>query len=284
VNAAPAPEAVPPAARFDTLVTRALAEDPHRYTRDRLIAEVDAGRHDGLLLRAAEGLSGLPKAEERRAAITTIDYAFERLVLPNLSLEQAQGYCAALEKTVRMSEASGLDRPGPIWLDTVHHTVLVSALFQFAANLRQVRPCDRVVLLHDDSQPDPRFEIVSALMAHLLGIALVRQPLRGPWFRDLATTSTPHTLIVSLADMPPARARRRPMRCELHAAGGIRLTVAVENGSAAFARRLGANHLVLDYPDADRIRLAPFQTERPPACPLVDWVFWPRLVEMPAVA
>lgn len=82
-----------------------------------------------------------------------------------------------------------------------------------------------------------------------------------------------------MADMPAiassVSSRRRPAQVELYAGDGIRRRVDVVSGSAVFAQRLGANHLVLDYPQPDLIRLAPFDPERPPACPLVDWVFWP---------
>lgn len=279
---APAPVEALRTERFDTLIARALAAKPHRHTRDRLIAEVDDGRHDGLLLRAAEGLSELPEAEERRAAINSIDFAFEPLVLPSLSPAQVQTYFAAIERSVRVSDVSGLDRPGPLWVDTVHHACVFSVLFRFAVGLRQTRPCDRIVLLHQGTRPEPRLGIVANLAARLLGVQPVSLPLRGSWLHDLAGLATPQTLIFSMADMPAIASsvpsRRRPAQVELYAGDGIRRRVNVVAGSAVFAQRLGANHLVLDYPQPELIRLAPFDPERPPACPLVDWVFWPILV------
>ncbi len=279
---APVSTAAFQAERFDTLVMRAFAAEPSRHTRDRLIAEVRSGRHDGLLLRAAEGLDSLPEARERRAAINTIDFAFEPLVLPSLSLAQAQAYCTGVERSLRLGDASGLDRPGPLWVDTVHHACVFSVLFQFSAHLAQVRSCDRIVLLHQGARPEPRLGVVANLAARLLRVQPVSLPLRGAWFKDLAAIATPRTLIFSMADMPalafPAASRRTPAQVDLFTAEGIHRRVDVVAGSAVLAKRLGANHLVLDYPQPDRIRLSPYDAGRPPTCPLVDWVFWPILV------
>ncbi|KNY20753.1 hypothetical protein [Methylobacterium sp. ARG-1] len=289
MNALKPPSAFVAVERFDTVVARAFAADPAtRHTRDRLIAEVHAGRHDALLLRAAEGLDGLPPAVERRAAVNTIDFAFEPLVLPGLSVPQALAYFEAVERSVQVGEARGLERPGPLWVDTVHHTCVFSVLFQFAAYLRRHRSCDRIVLLHQGTRPEPRLDVAANLLSRVHGLVLLRVPLRESWFSVLARATTPQTAIFYLVDTPraglSAPPRHRPAQVELHAGGGLRHSVDVVSGSAAFARRLGATHLVLDYPEPDRLRLAPSDPGRPPACPLVDWVFWPALVPAGAEA
>jgi hypothetical protein len=290
VNAVSSISAFMPAERFDAHVARAFAADPAtRHTRDRLIAEVHAGASDRMLLRAAPGLEALPEADERRAAVNAIDFAFEPLVLPGLSVAQAVAYFAAVEDTLRVGEAAGLDGPGPLWVDTVHHACVFSVMFQLAAHLRRHRGCDRVVLLHQGARPEPRLEVVANLLARVHGVGLARLPLRGRWFHELARTATPQTAIFYLADMPAdgagvAAGRRGRARLDLHAGPGLGRRVDAVSGSAAFARRLGASHVVLDYPAADRIRLRPFDPDRPPACPLVDWVFWPVLVPGAAAA
>lgn len=270
------------AERFDIAVMRAFAADPSRHTRDQLIAAVDAGRHGTRLLRSAGGFSGLSAAEERRAALTSIDFAFEQIVMPTLSLAQAKAYCEAVERSLQFGDVSGLDGRGPLWVDTVHHSCVFSVLFQFATHLREMRHADRGVLLHQGDRPEPRLGTVAKLAAQLLKVPFVTVPMRGSWFRDLAAGATPHTVILSMADMPavafPAASQRRQALLELHTASGLRRQVDVVSGSALLARRLGASHLVLDYPQPDLIRIAPYAPGRPAACPLVDWVFWPVLV------
>ncbi|WP_163468499.1 hypothetical protein, partial [Klebsiella michiganensis] len=70
------------------------------------------------------------------------------LVLPGLSVAQATAYLRAVETSLSQVEAEGLDAPGPLWIDTLHHACVFSVLFQLAAHLRRRRGCDRIVLLH----------------------------------------------------------------------------------------------------------------------------------------
>ncbi|WP_163454945.1 hypothetical protein, partial [Escherichia coli] len=71
--------------------------------------------------RSGANLPELPVAVERRAAVNSIDFAFEPLVLPGLSVAQATAYLRAVETSLSQVEAEGLDAPGPLWIDTLHH-------------------------------------------------------------------------------------------------------------------------------------------------------------------
>ena len=269
-------------ARFDTLVAEAFASDKAaRHVRDRLIARLHRGAYDGLLLRRAEGFSAIPEAAERRAALNAIDFAFEPLVLASLSVAQADAYFAGIEAVLRVGQAQGLDRPGPLWLDTVHHSCVFSVLYRMAAFLKARRGVSDVVLLHQGLRPEPRLGIAVKVLARVHGVRLHLLPLRGDWFGELARRATPQTAILSLTDMPreafqAAPPRRALGRIELHAGPDARRTVETVSGSPVFARRLGAAHLVLDYPGRGTIRLRPHDGE-PALCPVEDWVFWPVL-------
>lgn len=274
-----------PAERFDTHVARAFASTmATRRMRDRLIAQVHSGELDRLLLRRGAGLAKLPDAVERQAAVNAIDFAFEPLVLPGLSVAQATAYLQAIENSLKVGEASGLDAPGPYWVDTVHHVCVFSVLFQFAAYLRRYRGCDRIVLLHQGQRPEPRLAVVRNLLRQVHGVALLCLPLQGRWFHELTRLTTPTCAIYYLADMPrdvvglaQNASPRGRSRIDLYAPPGIYRPVDTVSGSHSFARRLGATHLVLDYPLADRLRLRPFDEASSPACPIEDWVFWPVL-------
>ncbi|MGF3025728.1 hypothetical protein ACQVP2_23225 [Methylobacterium aquaticum] len=270
-------------ARFDTVVAEAFAgARATRHIRDHLIARLHRGAFDGVLLRQAEGFSGIPEAVERRAAINTIDFAFEPLVLASLSVAQAEAYFAGIEPVLRVGEARGLDRPGPLWLDTVHHACVFSVLARMAAFLKARRGIADVVLLHQGLRPEPRLGVAARVLGQVHGVRLHLLPLRGDWFARLARRATPQTAIFSLCDMPPEAfgsvpPRRALGRIALHAGPDLRRGVATVSGSAAFACRLGAAHLVLDYPARDTIRLRPHDGA-PALCPVEDWVFWPVLV------
>lgn len=269
--------------RFDAVVAEALAAPgAARHARDRLIARLHRGAFDALLLREAEGFERLPEAAERRAALNAIDFAFEPLVLANLSVPQACTYFAGIEATLRVGEAEGLDRPGPLWLDTVHHVGVFSVLFRMAAFLKARRGFEQVVLLHQGLRPEPRLGVAIRALRERHGLPLHLLALRGRWFAQLARFATPGTVIFALGDMPveafgSAPPRRLTGAVTLHAPLGLHRTVATASGSAAFARRLGANHLRLDYPASGRIRVRPHDAT-PALCPVEDWAFWPVLV------
>jgi hypothetical protein len=272
--------------RFDTLVANAFAASKAgRHVRDRLIAQVDEGRLDQMLLRARSGVMGLSDAVNRKAALNIIDFAFEPLVMQSMSTDQAIRYLGAVETTLHIREAGGLDGFGPLWVDTVHHVCVFSVLFQLAAFLGKNRRFSQVVLLHQGQRPEPRLRIVADLLRRTHGVALVLLQLQGRWFSRLARLTTPGTVIFYLTDMPPEafpQAARRPRgrsRLLLTHGAGAALQVEAISGSQSFARRLGATRIVLDYPSTDSVRIRPIGADEGTMslCPLEDWLFWPLL-------
>lgn len=271
--------------RFDTFVANQFAgSKASRHVRDRLIAQVDGGRLDHMLLRARSDLA-LSDAVNRKAALNVIDFAFEPLVLQGMSADQAVRYLGAVENTLRVHEARGLDGFGPLWVDTIHHVCVFSVLFQLAAFLGKNRRFSQVVLLHQGQRPEPRLRIVVDLLRRAHGVTLVLIQLQGHWFPRLARLTTPGTVIFYLTDMPPEafpQAARRPRvqsRLLLAHEPGAALQVETISGSQSFARRLGATRIMLDYPSADSVRIRPVGADEanPSLCPLEDWLFWPLL-------
>ncbi|MCA6116483.1 hypothetical protein J6524_16480 [Bradyrhizobium sp. WSM 1738] len=285
--------AIPPASafdltadRFDSLVSSAFAASREsRHVRDRLIAQVDGGRLDHVLLRARSGVAGLSDAVNRKAALNIIDFAFEPIVLQNMSTDQAMRYLGAVENALRVREARGLDYDGPLWVDTIHHVCVFSVLFQLAAFIGKNRRFGQVVLLHQGQRPEPRLRIVADLLRRAHGVSLVLLPLRRNWFARLGRLTTPDTVIYYLTDMPPeafpqaARRERGRSRLLLTNEQGPVLQVETVSGSQSFARRLGARRVMLDYPSPDSVRIRPIDTDEAAVslCPLEDWLFWPLL-------
>ena len=272
--------------RFDTLVANAFAASTaSRHVRDHLIAQVDDGRLDHMLLRARSGVAALSDELNRKAALNVIDFAFEPLVMQNMSTDQAMWYLGAVENTLQFREARGLDGFGPLWVDTVHHVCVFSVLYQLAAFLGKNARFSQVVLLHQGQRPEPRLRIIADLLRRTHRVALVLVQLQGHWFARLAQLTMPGTVIFYLTDMPPealpqaASRQRARSRLLLGHAHGAALEVETVSGSHSFARRLGATRIVLDYPSTDSVRIRPIGTDEATTshCPLEDWVFWPVL-------
>lgn len=271
--------------RFDTFVANQFAgSKASRHVRDRLIAQVDGGRLDHMLLRARSDLA-LSDAVNRKAALNVIDFAFEPLVLQGMSADQAVRYLGAVETTLRVHEARGLDGFGPLWVDTIHHACVFSVLFQLAAFLGKDRRFSQVILLHQGQRPEPRLQIVVDLLRRAHGVTLVLLKLQGHWFSRLARLTTPGTVIFYLTDMPPeafpnaAKKQRSQPRLLLTHGSGAALQIETVSGSQSFARRLGATRIVLDYPSTDSVRIRPVGADEAnlSLCPLEDWLFWPLL-------
>ncbi|MDQ8731887.1 hypothetical protein [Bradyrhizobium sp. LHD-71] len=283
--------------RFDTFVASTFAASKAgRHVRDRLIAQVDGGRLDHMLLRARSGLTTLSHDVNRKAALNIIDFAFEPLVMQGMSTDQTIRYLGAVEKMLHVREARGLDGFGPLWVDTIHHVCVFSVLFQLAAFLGKTGRFGQVILLHQGQRPEPRLRIMVDLLRRAHGIALVLLQLQGRWFPRLAQLTTPSTAIFYLTDMPPeafaqtVRKQRAGSRLLLsHDGAGAPLEVETVSGSQSFARRLGAARIVLDYPSTDSVRIRPVGSEEAATslCPLEDWLFWPVLgstAQKPAIA
>ncbi|MCC8951502.1 hypothetical protein H8A97_42390, partial [Bradyrhizobium sp. Arg62] len=101
--------------RFDSFVSSAFtASRESRDVRDSLIAQVDCGRLDHMLLRARSGVTGLSDKINRKAALNVIDFAFEPIVMQNMSTDQAIRYLGAVENTLQIREARGLDPDRPL--------------------------------------------------------------------------------------------------------------------------------------------------------------------------
>lgn len=272
------------AQNFDAYVTQAFAATKAtRHLRDRLIAQVEAGLVDHLLPRARTELANLSLEANRRAAVNVIDFHFEPIVMPSMAQEQLSVYLQAVENTLRIRDADGLAGPGPLWIDTVHHVCVFSVLFRLAAFLRRERGIGRVLLLHQGQRQEPRLGLLANLLAKAHGVALVTVPLQGRWLPRLLQLVIPDSAVFYLSDMPPAafgaQEHKRNGRgaLTLYAAPNVAVRIDTVSGSATFARKLGATHVVLDYPTPDEIRIRPFTSDTVAACPLEDWIFWPLL-------
>jgi hypothetical protein len=272
--------------RFDIHVMEALASEGSLQARESLVADVRAGRYDHLLLHRRGDVAGISADESERAAINLIDFHFEPLVMRTMPATQANAYFRDLVKVMAIEYAAAEPGAVPLWIDTVHHACVFSVTYQFASHLVLQYGYRSVALLHQGLRPEPRLDVFARTLQHATGVRTVFVRLEGAWFATLSRITTPDTAIFYLTDLPPETTARRAPRlrqhARLHLTAGARIAAAMEtlSGSAAFARRLGAAHLVVEYPSATRIRVRPYDAARPVTlCPLADWIFWPAIAK-----
>lgn len=270
--------------RFDTHVLK-LFSDPSasRLTRDRVIADVREGKLDHFLLKGIRGLEGLSTDVSDRAAINIIDFHFEPLVLRHFAPARLAAYCKDLEKTLQMETVRGIEHGAALWIDTVHHTCVFSAMPQFAVYLASQYRYRKIILLHQGDRPEPRLGLMGGMVEYACKVRPTFIKLAGNWFSTLAKLTTPDTAIFYLSDMPHEVSKSRVNKEHRDAsmqlsAPGISISIGTLSGSDTFARRLNACHVVMDYPRNDRIRVRPYEPGNPVThCPLEDWAFWPLL-------
>ena len=272
--------------RFDIHVMEAFASEGSLQVRESLVANVRAGRYDHLLLHRKEDVEGISANESERAAINLIDFHFEPLVMRTMPPAQADAYFQDLAKVMAIEYAAAEPGAVPLWIDTVHHACVFSVTYQFASHLVLRYGYRSVALVHQGLRPEPRLDVFARTLQHATGVPTVFVRLEGAWFATLSRMTTPDTAIFYLTDLPPETTPRRAPRvrqhARLHLTAGARIAAEMEtlSGSAVFARRLGAAHLVVEYPSATRIRVRPYDAARPVTlCPLADWIFWPAIAK-----
>lgn len=271
--------------RFDTHVMTTFKEPSvSRLTRDRLISEVREGKLDHLLLKRVRGLEGLSNKINDQAAINVIDFHFEHLVLRHMAVAQLSTYCKDIEKTLHMEVVKGISVGTPLWIDTVHHACVFSTMPQLAIHLANQYSYRKLVLIHQGDRPEPRLGMMGSVIKHVCGVDPDFIKLAGNWFATLTRLTTPETAIFYMVDMPVEISQSRAPKAnrtghvKLTAPENISLSVQTLFGSKTFANRLGASHVVLEYPRKDRARVRPYVASAPTIqCPLEDWVFWPLL-------
>lgn len=272
--------------RFDTQVMTAYQQGKMlRHDRDALIAQVHGGRWSHLLPNRLDGLADMPEEACARAAVNIIDYYFEPHVLPGMKDEQAHEYFCGFAKTMRVEAIEGIRGGEPLWVETAHHVCVFSILYDLILHLARHHGVRRAILLHQGQRPEPRLGLIGRLLRTMHRIDPHFIQLNGNWFATLSRTVTPDTVIFYLSDVPPmtdgghgAAKHRDPAQVRLLAPPATSVTVETTPGAAILARRLKANHVVLEYPGVDRIRVRPFNPDViAPTVPLEDWVFWPLL-------
>lgn len=271
--------------RFDVQVIEAFKDSRSAtHTRDKLIAQVRNGDFAHLLLKRLSGLEKLPDALNEKAAINVIDFYFESFVLQKLDALQLESYLRSVTKTLQIQSIDGVNGDGPLWIDTVHHTCLYSVIYDFAVHLARYRGYRKLILVLQGARTEPRIHIIGRHLAQMQRMQLTLFQPQGNWFPRLAKLTTPDTAIVYIGDTHPVTATRRASASrvrtaiQLNVKPNVSFNIRTVSGAAAFAKRLDAAHLVLEYPEPDAIRVRTYDSANSVTrCPLEEWAFWPSL-------
>lgn len=271
--------------RFDTQVMAAFQKSKMaRHTRDALIAQIHGGRWNHLLPGRLDGLGAMSAQACAKAAVNVVDYYFEPLVLQSMQAKQLHEYFCGFAKTLRVDSVHGVTSGAPIWVETVHHVCIFSILYDLILHLARHHGYRRAVLLHQGQRPEPRLAMIANLLQSMHRIQPNFVQLNGNWFAKLSKLVTPDAIVLYLSDVPPTGARpqsnkeRDPSRLRLTIAGDHAVSIDTTAGGGMLARRLKAQHVVLEYPGLDNIRIRPFDPDDQVSCiSLQDWVFWPLL-------
>ncbi|KAI94900.1 hypothetical protein T281_08415 [Rhodomicrobium udaipurense JA643] len=273
--------------RFDTHVMSVFEDTAQsRFNRDRLLADVQGGRYDDMLPRSLGGLERLSDEANVKAAQNVIDFHFEPIVLATMPVPQARDYFHALERVMTLKSTAPLDEGGPLWIDCLHHACVFSALFQIGTHLIRQRGYRRTVLLHQGQRPEPRLAVIANVLQKYHGMRPDYIRLTGNWFFTLSQLVTPDTAIFYLADMPievssrKAPRERQPTLLQLDVAPDFAVRLETLSASATLAKRLGATHLVLDFPGSGQIAIRAYDPAAPMRCPFEEWVFWPAVAPL----
>ncbi len=270
--------------RFDVEVMARLAsEEGARPAYEWLLAELEGGSFDHLLPDKHLGLKDLSSSLIARSAKNIVDFHFEPYVLQSMLNEQLRHYFLSVDKTLPLAELDWIRNHNPLWIDTVHHVCIFSIIYKLSEHLVTELGYRGLVLLHQGLRPEPRLDVFAQLFQQTLGIRPLYIPLREQWMSTLVKATTPDTMIFYLTDMPPeATARtasgpRRGTHLQLDCPNEGMIDVETLSGSEVFAKRLDAQHMVMDFPRRTSIRCRQFDKAVATTCCLEDWAFWPLL-------
>ena len=272
-------------ARFDRLVEEAFS-DPSlgRRTRARLWDNIRLGVFDAHMPVNLPGFEQIDRATAERAMLNIVDFFFEPMVLSSMSHSQRLDYFLAIEASMSFEGQAGLTFGKPAVIETVHHSAIFSIAVSLARVLVTTEGKASMILLHQSDRPEPRLaQVAQALRVHL-GMTLHFIPLKGAWCRSLVELATPTSAVFYLADMPPmawpegrnaSRQRDLDLAPDRTGSTPVLTTLSV---AARLSALLGADHIVMDFPDSNKIALTQAGTDpEPMRCPLEDWVFWPAV-------
>lgn len=274
--------------RLDVAVVEALANKEEMWAAYcKLIEGLKNPDEQTQTLNSIRGLHRVSDSTNSLASKNIIDYYFESAVLTSMGGEQLERYISHIEQCFAFTSVTGLGDVGPIWVDTVHHCCVYSVLTRLGHHVITMGRIDHIVLLLRPDIGDPRLEVLKSYIASVYGVTLEFVYLSDKWMRQLNNIITDSTLCVSMCDMPNEIYSRRINKVtakqiesnylKLYYDDMNSISVECITDYSTLARRLRANHVVLDYPTEREVQIRPYDPDVAPSCPIGSWVFWPRL-------
>ncbi len=209
----------------------------------------------------------------QQALRSQLDYHFERLMLPQMSLRQAESYLLSSRENMVVEP---LSLGQTVLLESLHHTLTFPALFCAIVHLVEHYGYNHVIMMYQHQSPDPRVLVLKTLLEQNYKAMAILKHLDSLWFRSVKKLSTPQTIIVSMGDMPTfGRPSQKQLALSYPSSIHQQTTFSI---AEQIAGRLPCNHLICDFPN--NVIALRHHDHSPLNCPLTDWVFWPALNDM----
>ncbi|RLV59059.1 hypothetical protein D5018_14000 [Parashewanella curva] len=225
----------------------------------------------------------LPKSIDHTAAISCLDYHFERFFLPTMSAIQGDTYFKQIQSVIEFPKQA-IKQSGSLIIESVHHQSVFSIFYCLALMAYQQQGISHVIMMYQQNDPDPRLVYSKELLKNLyqIDVELIQFDGGTNWYKQVKRSKTENTLIVYLGDMSPnvfqgKASNSDEYKLKLTVAGGKSIEVNRLSVAEKISDKLGINHLIANI-EGDKLTVETAdKSKQLLVCPIQSWIFWPAI-------
>ena len=221
---------------------------------------------------------------EDKAARSCLDFHFERFFVPTMGDIQADGYFTNITQSMNFQDLKQIKASGPLLIECIHHQSIFSILYFMITQLNKEFGYNKVFMMHQKEEPDPRLLCEQRLFKNLYNIELKLYEFKKmqSWYKSFKSAVNDKSIIIYFGDLAP---KAFPEESKNSTPKSMRLTSST-NKTVQKVKRLsiaekmsenvGANHYFCNIDQDQNVSLKPIH-EQELSCPIESWVFWPGL-------
>ncbi|MGB0893759.1 MAG: hypothetical protein ACPGUD_05075 [Parashewanella sp.] len=236
------------------------------------------------LTRQVQSLT-LPKNSDEEAAISCLDYHFERFYLPTMSTTQADAYINSIRSVLKFPEVIKLSTKGSAIIESVHHQSIFSIFYCLVAMCGEQHGFQHAIMMYQQSEPDPRLIFIQHLLKKLYGIevTLIQFDESSHWYKQLKQSVINKSIIVYLGDMSPnifngKASNSAHHKLQLVTSKNENIELSRLSVAEKISQKLGVEHLVANIDINNKLTIETAEDAKfTLTCPLNSWVFWPAI-------
>ncbi len=225
----------------------------------------------------------LSKSEDQKAALSCLDYHFERFYLPTMSVTQADAYLNHITSVIGFPDEIP-NYAGSVIIESVHHQSVFSIFYCLTRMFHHKSGTSNVIMMYQQSVPDPRLVYIKDLLRTLykIEVELIQFDGGSNWYKQLKRSTKENTLIVYLGDMSPSvfqgkASNSSEYKLKLSLENGKSIEVSRLSVAEKISEKLGITHFIANVDD-DQLLIEPANNSNQLLmCPLQSWVFWPAI-------